>query len=77
MITESPSTSNDDGASSLSSPSRSGWKRDNGSAAFENSSVSAMRPTRSTCLTIWYFFLTVGRSMFFELPKMSLMILNT
>ena len=42
-----------------------------------NSSVSAILPTRSTCLTIRYLRLTVARSMFFEAPKTSLMILNS
>ena len=57
MITSSPSISIVDGASSSSWASSSGAKRSRGSARFLNSSVSAMRPTRSISLTIRNFAL--------------------
>ena len=73
----SPSSSISDGATASSSAISSGVKRARGNATSEYSSVSAIRPTRSWCLTSTYFSLTLSRVVSFDGAILSRITLNT
>ena len=78
MITLSPSIRTDGRASSLQLFQQVGVEARQRQRRVENSSVSG-HPSDAVDLALDHqvFRLTVARSMFFEAPKTSLMILNT
>ena len=77
MTSVLPSSSISEGTCVRNASSSSSEKRSSGKATCENSSVSAIRPTRSTCLTSWYLALTVSWSTSLVAAKTSLISLNT